>query len=92
MLQVFRQATERTNGLALLSTAGRSETESCEERELTVERARASLEVARQLARTGGRKRQMMESKIKSAKKLLANRVSARDVASNLGVSIPHPI
>lgn len=34
------------------------------ERELTVERTRAGLEVARQLGRTGGRKRQMTDSKI----------------------------
>ena len=59
------------------------------ERELIVERTRAGLEVARQLGRMGGRKRQMTESKIKSAKKLLASGVPARDVASNLGVSIP---
>lgn len=59
------------------------------ERELTVERTRAGLAVARQLGRTGGRKRQMTDSKIKSAKKLLANGISPRDVARNLGVSIP---
>ncbi len=59
------------------------------ERELIVERTRAGLEVARQLGRTGGRKRQMTETKVKAAKKLLASGVPARDVASNLGVSIP---
>ncbi len=59
------------------------------ERELIVERTRASLEVARQLGRKGGRKRQMTESKIKSAKKLLASGVPPRNVASNLGVSVP---
>ena len=59
------------------------------ERELIVERTRAGLEVARQLGRTGGRKRQMTDSKIKSAKKLLASGVPARDVAGNLGVSVP---
>ena len=58
------------------------------ERELTVERTRAGLEVARQLGRTGGRKRQMTDSKIESAKKLLANGVPPRDVAKNLGVSV----
>lgn len=41
------------------------------ERELTVERTRAGLEVARQLGRKGGRKRQMTDSKIEPAKKLL---------------------
>lgn len=59
------------------------------ERELTVERTRAGLEVARQLGRKGGRKRQMTESKIASARKLLANGIPPRDVAKNLGVSIP---
>lgn len=59
------------------------------ERELTVERTRAGLEAARQLGRKGGRKRQMTDSKIESAKKLLANGVLPRDVAHNLGVSIP---
>lgn len=59
------------------------------ERELTIERTRAGLQVARQLGRKGGRKRQMTESKIRSAKKLLATGVPPRDVASNLGVSVP---
>ena len=59
------------------------------ERELTVERTRAGLEVARQLGRKGGRKRQMTDSKIESAKKLLAKGVAPREVAMNLGVSIP---
>jgi DNA invertase Pin-like site-specific DNA recombinase len=51
------------------------------ERELTTERTRAGLEVAR--------KRQMTDSKIKSAKKLLASGVPPRDVVSDLGVSVP---
>lgn len=59
------------------------------ERELTVERTRAGLEAARQLGRKGGRKRQMTDSKIESAKKLLANGIPPRDVAKNLGVSVP---
>lgn len=59
------------------------------ERELTVERTRAGLEVARQLGRQGGRKRLMTDSKIESAKKLMANGVPPRDVAKNLGVSVP---
>jgi DNA invertase Pin-like site-specific DNA recombinase len=53
------------------------------ERELTIERTRASLEVARQLGKKGGRKRQMTDSKIKSAKKLLASGAPLRDVAGN---------
>lgn len=36
----------------------------------------------------GDRKRQITESKIKSAKKLLASGVPPRDVTSNLGVSV----
>ena len=59
------------------------------ERELTIERNRAGLEVARQLGRKGGRKRLMTDSKIESAKKLLANGVPPRDVAKNLGLSVP---
>ena len=49
------------------------------ERELTIERTRAGLELARKLGRKGGRKRQMTDSKIKSAKKLLASGVPLRD-------------
>ena len=45
------------------------------ERELVVERTRAGLEVARALGRTGGRKRSMTDSKIASAKRLLASGV-----------------
>ena len=59
------------------------------ERELTIERTRAGLEIARKLGRKGGRKRLMTDSKIESAKKLLANGVPSRDVAKNLGVSVP---
>jgi DNA invertase Pin-like site-specific DNA recombinase len=59
------------------------------ERELTIERTREGLEVARKLGRKGGRKRQMTDSKIKSAKKLLSSGMPPRDVASTLGVSVP---
>ncbi len=45
------------------------------ERDLIVERTRAGLDVARQLGRKGGRKPKMTDSKIESAKKLLANGV-----------------
>ncbi len=58
------------------------------ERELTVERTRAGLEVAKQLGRKGGRKPKMTDSKIESAKKLLASGVPPKDVAKNLGVSM----
>ena len=59
------------------------------ERELIVERTCAGLEAARRLGRKGGRKRQMIDRKIESAKKLLASGVTPCDVAKNLGVSIP---
>ncbi len=59
------------------------------ERELIVERTRAGLDVARQLGRKGGRKPKMTGSKIESAKKLLAGGVPPKDVAKNLGVSVP---
>jgi len=59
------------------------------ERELTVERTRTGLEVARRLGRKGGRRPKMTKSKIESAKKLLASGVPPRDVAKNLGVSVP---
>ena len=39
--------------------------------------------------RVGGRKRKMTDSKIESARKLLTDGVPPRDVAENLGVSIP---
>jgi DNA invertase Pin-like site-specific DNA recombinase len=59
------------------------------ERELIVERTRAGLDAARQKGRIGGRRRRMTDSKIESAKKLLADGVLPRDVARNLGVSVP---
>ena len=59
------------------------------ERELIAERTRAGLEAARKMGRTGGRRRLMTDSKIKSARKLLANGVPPREVAQNLGVSVP---
>ena len=59
------------------------------ERELMVERTCAGLEAARLLGRKGGRKRQMTDSKVASAKKLLASGVPPKDVAKNLGVSVP---
>ena len=59
------------------------------ERDLTIERTSAGLEAAKRLGRRGGRRRQMTESKIESAKKLLANGVPPREVAKNLSVSVP---
>ena len=59
------------------------------ERELIIARTRAGLDVARQLGRKGGRKPKMTESKIEFAKKLLSSGLPAKDVAKNLGVSVP---
>jgi len=59
------------------------------ERELIVERTRAGLKAALARGRHGGRRRRLTESKIDSAKKLLAGGISAREVAANLGVSVP---
>jgi len=59
------------------------------ERELLVERTRAGLAAARRRGRLGGRKRQMTPGKIESARKLLGSGVAPREVAQNLGVSIP---
>ncbi|MCA2971671.1 MAG: recombinase family protein [Brevundimonas sp.] len=59
------------------------------ERELVVERTCAGLQAARLLGRKGGRKRKMTDSKVASARKLLASGVPPKEVASNLGVSVP---
>ena len=59
------------------------------ERELTIERTRAGLESARRQGRVGGRKRKLTDSKLESARKLLLTGTAPRDVADNLGVSIP---
>jgi DNA invertase Pin-like site-specific DNA recombinase len=59
------------------------------ERELIIERTQAGLEAARQRGRIGGRKRRLTTSKIESAEQLLANGIPPKEVANNLGVSIP---
>jgi DNA invertase Pin-like site-specific DNA recombinase len=59
------------------------------ERELIIERTHAGLKTARQQGRIGGRKRRMTVSKVESAKQLLANGIAPREVANNLGVSVP---
>ena len=59
------------------------------ERELIIERTRAGLDAARQLGRKGGRKPKMTGSKIESAKRLLATGIPHKDVAKDLGVSVP---
>jgi DNA invertase Pin-like site-specific DNA recombinase len=59
------------------------------EKELVDERTKAGLAATKSQGRVGGRKRKMTQSKIESAKKLLASGTLPKDVARNLGVSIP---
>jgi DNA invertase Pin-like site-specific DNA recombinase len=59
------------------------------ERELLAERTKAGLAAAKAKGKLGGRKRTMTKSKLKSAKKLLTAGIPAKEVAKNLGVSIP---
>lgn len=59
------------------------------ERELIVERTRSGLKAARARGKLGGRKRKMTPSKIEAAKKLLSNGTAPKEVATDLGVSIP---
>ena len=59
------------------------------ERELLAERTRAGLDAARRRGRVGGRKRRMTPGKVESARKLLKGGMAPRDVAENLGVSVP---
>jgi DNA invertase Pin-like site-specific DNA recombinase len=59
------------------------------ERELMAERTKAGLAAAKAKGRIGGRKRKMTQSKIESAKQLLASGSLPKDVALNLGISVP---
>ena len=59
------------------------------ERELMIERTQAGLQAARDQGRVGGRKRIMTESKIRSARRLLQQGIPPKEVALNLGVSVP---
>ena len=59
------------------------------ERELLVERTQAGLDAAKKRGRVGGRKRAMTDSKLRSAKNLLADGVPPKEVAADHGVSIP---
>lgn len=58
------------------------------ERDLIAERTRAGLDAARRMGRVGGRTRKMTDSKIDSARALLAAGRPARETAENLGVSV----
>ena len=59
------------------------------ERELIAERTKAGLDAARKRGRMAGRKRRMTPGKTESAKQLLGGGMPPREVAKNLGVSIP---
>ena len=59
------------------------------ERELIIARTRAGLEAARRMGQAGGWRRLMTESKVESAKRLMAGGLPPGDVAKNLGVSVP---
>lgn len=59
------------------------------ERELIVERTKAGLAAAKARGRLGGRRRKMTNGKIEAARRLLASGTSPKEVAENLGVSIP---
>ena len=59
------------------------------ERELIIERTRAGLKAARERGSRPGRRRRLDESKLISAKRLLASGIPARQVADNLGISVP---
>ena len=59
------------------------------ERELIAERTRAGLQAAKKRGRIGGRKRLMTPGKVDSARRLLDSGMAPREVAQNLGVSIP---
>jgi DNA invertase Pin-like site-specific DNA recombinase len=56
---------------------------------LMVERTQAGLRAAREQGRVGGRQRIMTDSKIRSARKLLSEGTPPKEVAKNLGVSVP---
>jgi DNA invertase Pin-like site-specific DNA recombinase len=59
------------------------------ERELLAERTRAGPAAARRRGRVGGRKRRMTAGKVESARRLLKGGMSPREVAQDLGVSVP---
>ncbi|MDQ7827302.1 MAG: recombinase family protein [Candidatus Eremiobacteraeota bacterium] len=59
------------------------------ERELLIERTRAGLAAAKRRGRVGGRKRLMTASKVEAAKKLMNEGMPPREIAQNLGVSVP---
>lgn len=59
------------------------------ERELIVERTRAGLAAAKARGRLGGRRPKMTETKLDAARKLLIAGSRPKDVARDLGISVP---
>jgi DNA invertase Pin-like site-specific DNA recombinase len=59
------------------------------EREMLIERTKAGLDAAKKKGRQSGRKRKMTNSKLESAKKLLTGGSSHKEIAKDLGLSIP---
>jgi DNA invertase Pin-like site-specific DNA recombinase len=59
------------------------------ERELIVERRHAGHAAAKARGRIGGRKTKMTETKINAARKLLSSGTRPKDVAHDLGISVP---
>jgi DNA invertase Pin-like site-specific DNA recombinase len=62
------------------------------ERELIMERTRAGLQAARRQGRVGGRKRQMTDSKIQAARKLLEKRDTGTRGGAQLRRVGPHVV
>jgi DNA invertase Pin-like site-specific DNA recombinase len=58
------------------------------ERDLIVERTNAGLEAARKAGKVGGRRTVMTPAKKQAALALMANNVSAKDIAASIGVSL----
>jgi len=59
------------------------------ERELLIERTQAGLGAAKIAGRIGGRRPKMTPSKLQAAQQLLDSGVPPKDVAANLGISVP---
>lgn len=59
------------------------------ERDLIRERTQAGLKAAKEKGRIGGRKRLMTNSKIEIARKLMNDGIPVKEIATNLGVSVP---
>lgn len=59
------------------------------ERELIVERTRAGLAAAKARGRLGGRRPKMTDKKLEAARRLLKAGTRPREVAENLGISVP---